>query len=57
METPNGYTVHEVNCAMEFKESLKAVQTDIPARIIDYCVRVGRKIKQGRKKEYQHEFV
>jgi [lysine-biosynthesis-protein LysW]--L-2-aminoadipate ligase len=42
METADGYTVHEVNCAMEFKESLKAVTVDIPSRIIDYCVRAAQ---------------
>ncbi len=38
METNDGYTVHEINCSMEFKESLKAVDINIPAKLIDYCV-------------------
>lgn len=42
METPEGLTVHEVNCAMEFKTSLRAVSVDLPALLIDYCVRAGR---------------
>ncbi|MBI1730725.1 lysine biosynthesis protein LysX [Candidatus Acetothermia bacterium] len=52
METSNGFTVHEVNCAMEFKESLKAVKADIPARIIDYCIKAARAAQH--QKEYQH---
>jgi len=38
METPDGYTVHEINCAMEFKGSMQAVDVNIPQRILDYCV-------------------
>ena len=38
METDNGLTVHEINCAMEFKESLQAVDVNIPAFLIDYCI-------------------
>ena len=42
METADGLTVHEVNCAMEFKTSLRAVSVDLPGMLIDYCVRAGR---------------
>lgn len=38
METPDGYTVHEINCAMEFKGNMRAVDVNIPQRILDYCV-------------------
>lgn len=48
METQDGLTVHEVNCAMEFKTSLQAVSVDLPALIIDYCVRAGRAARQGK---------
>jgi len=37
METDHGLTVHEINCAMEFKESLQAVDVNIPASLLDYC--------------------
>jgi [lysine-biosynthesis-protein LysW]---L-2-aminoadipate ligase len=47
METGNGLTVHEVNCAMEFKASMKAVQTDLPALLIEHCVRVGKEKESG----------
>jgi len=48
METKDGLTVHEVNCAMEFKASLAAVETDLPALLIDYCVRAAyRHRKEG----------
>lgn len=41
METDHGFTVHELNCAMEFKESLKAVDVNIPAKLIDYCLEMA----------------
>lgn len=41
METDDGLTVHEINCAMEFKESLKAVDVNIPAKLIDYCIQLA----------------
>lgn len=49
METPAGLTVHEVNCAMEFKASLQAVDVDLPGLLIDYCARVGRKARAERE--------
>jgi len=42
METQDGFTVHEVNCAMEFKTSLQAVDVDIPKLLIDYCVKAAK---------------
>lgn len=46
METPDGLTVHEINCAMEFKGSLRVSKVNIPARIIDYCVEKIMKKKE-----------
>ncbi len=46
METGDGFTVHEINCSMEFKGSLRATRINIPARLIDYCI---RKIKTNGK--------
>ena len=40
-ETPNGYTVNEVNYTMEFKNSIAVTGVDIPAKIIDYLLEVG----------------
>ncbi|MBI1743814.1 lysine biosynthesis protein LysX [Candidatus Acetothermia bacterium] len=42
METENGLTVHEVNCAMEFKASMQSIEADIPALLLDYCVKVAQ---------------
>lgn len=42
METPEGYTVHEINCAMEFKESFKVLGAILPTRLIDYCIEQAR---------------
>jgi [lysine-biosynthesis-protein LysW]--L-2-aminoadipate ligase len=45
METRDGLTVHEVNCAMEFKASMTAIDVNIPARLIDYCVKAARVVQ------------
>ncbi len=42
METPHGLTVHEVNCAMEFKASMQSIEKNIPALLIDYCVKAAQ---------------
>lgn len=42
METKDGLTVHEVNCAMEFKASMTTGQADLPNLLIEHCVRVAR---------------
>jgi len=47
METNNGLTVHEINCAMEFKDSLQAVDVNIPARLVDYCLERAKTRKEG----------
>ena len=39
METSDGFTVNEINCSMEFKGSMHAVKTNIPAIIVDYCLK------------------
>lgn len=46
METQDGFTVHEVNCAMEFKTSLQAVDVDIPKLLIDHCVNAAKQNKE-----------
>ncbi|MEA3136929.1 MAG: [lysine-biosynthesis-protein LysW]---L-2-aminoadipate ligase [Thermoplasmata archaeon] len=38
METDAGYTCHEVNHTMEFKNSVAPTGVDIPGRVLDYCV-------------------
>jgi len=47
METKDGFTVHEVNCAMEFKASMMAVDTDLPGLLIEHCVRVAHEDNEG----------
>ncbi|MCO8242853.1 MULTISPECIES: lysine biosynthesis protein LysX [unclassified Haladaptatus] len=36
METESGYTVHEVNHTVEFKALNEAVETDVPAAVVDW---------------------
>ena len=38
METADGFTCHEINHTMEFKNSVAPTGVDIPARILDYVV-------------------
>ena len=40
-ETPDGFSVNEINCSMEFKESMKVISEDIPARLIDYAAQLS----------------
>ncbi len=40
-ETVAGFQVNEVNYTMEFRNSIDTTGVDIPARIIDYVVKVG----------------
>jgi [lysine-biosynthesis-protein LysW]--L-2-aminoadipate ligase len=47
METKDGFTVHEVNCAMEFKASMTVVEVDLPGLLIEHCVRVAYESKGG----------
>jgi len=42
METSDGFTVHEVNCAMEFKSAQQVLNVDLAAELVDYCVRVAQ---------------
>lgn len=42
MQTPDGgYTVNEVNYTMEFRNSIKPTGVDIPAKMVEYVVRIG----------------
>ena len=43
MESSSGYMVHEVNNTVEFKGAQSAVETDIPARIMQYVAHSGRR--------------
>ncbi|MBS3736777.1 MAG: lysine biosynthesis protein LysX [Candidatus Bipolaricaulota bacterium] len=38
LESDRGLLVNEINCSMEFKESMKAIEGDIPARLLDYTL-------------------
>jgi [lysine-biosynthesis-protein LysW]--L-2-aminoadipate ligase len=42
MESEKGLTVAEVNYTMEFKNSVEPTGVDIPAKLIDYVVRVAK---------------
>ncbi|WP_255169190.1 lysine biosynthesis protein LysX [Natrononativus amylolyticus] len=44
METENGYTVHEVNHTVEFKALNDAVETDVPAAVVDWLEAKGAEI-------------
>jgi [lysine-biosynthesis-protein LysW]--L-2-aminoadipate ligase len=47
-ETPDGLMVNEVNYTMEFRNSIDTTGVDIPAKVVDYVVEVGRGQRQGR---------
>jgi [lysine-biosynthesis-protein LysW]--L-2-aminoadipate ligase len=42
-ETEQGYSVNEVNYTMEFRNSIDVTGVDIPARVVDYVLEVGRR--------------
>ena len=42
MEAEEGLLVHEVNYTIEFRNSIEPTGIDIPGRIIDYALEVGR---------------
>lgn len=42
METADGFTVHEVNSAMEFKGSARVLDVDLPNLLVDYCLQRAR---------------
>jgi [lysine-biosynthesis-protein LysW]---L-2-aminoadipate ligase len=43
MEGPDGFTCHEVNHTMEFKNSVAPTGVDIPGKIIEHLVRTAKK--------------
>lgn len=43
METKDGWTVHEVNHTMEFRNSVGPTGVDIPGLVIDYCVQQAKR--------------
>jgi [lysine-biosynthesis-protein LysW]--L-2-aminoadipate ligase len=42
LEHADGLLVSEVNYTMEFRNSIETTGVDIPGRIVDYVVAVGR---------------
>jgi [lysine-biosynthesis-protein LysW]---L-2-aminoadipate ligase len=42
-ETPDGLTVNEVNYTMEFRNSIDTTGVNIPAKVVDYVLQVGRR--------------
>ena len=42
-ETDKGYLVNEVNYTMEFRNSIDVTGVNIPAKVVDYVLEVGRK--------------
>ncbi len=40
-ETPHGLQVNEVNYTMEFRNSIDTTGVNIPARVVDYVIKVG----------------
>ena len=42
-ETPDGLMVNEVNYTMEFRNSIDTTGVNIPARVVDYVVEMGRR--------------
>jgi len=42
-ENDDGYSVNEVNYTMEFRNSIDVTGVNIPGRIVDYILEVGRK--------------
>ncbi|HEX9816441.1 MAG TPA: lysine biosynthesis protein LysX [Candidatus Thermoplasmatota archaeon] len=43
METPDGFTCHEVNHTMEFKNSVAPTGVDIPGKIIEHLISIAKK--------------
>ncbi len=43
MEGSDGYTVHEANYTMEFKNSVEPTGVDIPGKILQYLARVAKR--------------
>jgi [lysine-biosynthesis-protein LysW]--L-2-aminoadipate ligase len=42
-ETDGGYSVNEVNYTMEFRNSIDVTGVNIPGKVVDYVLEVGRK--------------
>ena len=42
-ETPSGLMVNEVNYTMEFRNSIDTTGVNIPAKVVDYVLEVGRR--------------
>ena len=38
LESDRGLLINEINCSMEFKESMKAIDSNIPANLLDYTI-------------------
>ena len=38
LESERGLLINEINCSMEFKESMKVIDRDIPAMLLDYTL-------------------
>ena len=47
VEAPEGLLVIEVNYTMEFRNSIDTTGVNIPARIVDFVLEVGRKAEQS----------
>lgn len=43
MEGPNGWTCHEINHTMEFRNSVAPTGVDIPGKIVEYVVQEARR--------------
>ncbi len=48
-ESDRGLLVNEVNYTMEFRNSIDTTGVDIPARIVDYVIEVGRAEQERRE--------
>lgn len=48
LEGPEGLLVNEVNYTMEFRNSIETTGVNIPARIVDFVLEVGRKALQDK---------
>ena len=47
-ETENGLLVNEVNYTMEFRNSIKTTEINIPEKIVDYVIKVTKDEKNGQ---------
>ncbi len=50
-ETVSGLQVNEVNYTMEFRNSIDTTGVDIPAKVVDYVLKVGREARACRQPE------